>query len=252
LGARIADDGQWRFPALDSVPYRFEQCVLLFEDEYFYKHPGFNPVAMGKALYGNIMTDKRRGGSTITQQVIRLSRKNTKRTYAEKLVELVKATRLETRHSKKEILNLYATYAPFGGNVVGLETASWRYYGLPAHQLSWGQSAALAVLPNNPAMVRPGKNEGTLSRKRNQLLKKLWENEIIDEATYQLSILEELPGKPYPLPQVAPHLTERIRKEHKGQRIRTTVHSDVCGCDGCTYKRSDWLCGKCTYFSITS
>lgn len=227
LGARIADDGQWRFPALDSVPYRFEQCVLHFEDEYFYKHPGFNPVAMGKALYGNIMTDKRRGGSTITQQVIRLSRKNTKRTYAEKLIELVKATRLETRHSKKEILNLYATYAPFGGNVVGLETASWRYYGLPANQLSWGQSAALAVLPNHPAMVRPGKNESTLSRKRNQLLKKLWENGIIDEPTYALSILEDLPGKPYPLPQIALHLTERIRKEHKGKRIKTTIQSDV-------------------------
>lgn len=225
LGARIADDGQWRFPALDSVPERFESCVLLFEDEYFYSHPGFNPIAMGKALYGNITTDKRRGGSTITQQVIRLSRKNNKRTYIEKLVELVKATRLEARFSKAEILNMYATYAPFGGNVVGLETASWRYYGIPANQLSWGQSAALAVLPNNPSIVRPGKNDSTLSRKRNQLLKKLWEKGTIDETTYELSILEALPGKPYPLPQIAPHLTERIRKETPGKRIKTTVQS---------------------------
>ena len=223
LGARIADDGQWRFPALDSVPYRFEQSILHYEDEYFYNHPGFNPVAMAKAIYGNVMTDRRRGGSTITQQVIRLSRKNTKRTYAEKLIELIKAIRLEVGYSKEEILNMYATYAPFGGNVVGLETAAWRYYGLPAHQLSWGQTAALAVLPNNPAIVRPGKNERTLSRKRNQLLKKLWEKGVIDEATYELSILEELPGKPYPLPQIAPHLTERIRKEQKGQRVKTTI-----------------------------
>ncbi|MEP0264806.1 penicillin-binding protein 1C [Dokdonia sp.] len=225
LGARIADDGQWRFPALDSIPERFEKCITLFEDEYFYKHPGFNPVAMGKALYGNLTTDKRRGGSTITQQVIRLSRKNSERTYAEKLVELVKATRLEATYSKEEILNMYATYAPFGGNVVGLETASWRYFGIPASQLSWGQSAALAVLPNNPSIVRPGKNDSTLSRKRNQLLKKLWEKGTIDKTTYELSVLEALPGKPYPLPQITPHLTERIRKETPGKRIKTTVQS---------------------------
>lgn len=227
LGARIAGDGQWRFPALDSVPYKFEKCILLFEDEYFYKHPGFNPVAMSKALYGNLTTDKRRGGSTITQQVVRLSRKGKRRSYSEKVIELIKATRLEVRNSKAEILNMYATYAPFGGNVVGLETAAWRYYGLPATQLSWGQMAALAVLPNNPSMVRPGRNEGTLSRKRNQLLKKLYETGEIDETSYELALLEDLPGKPYPLPQVAPHLVERIKFESEGKRVRTTVSHTV-------------------------
>lgn len=223
LGARIAKDGQWRFPALDRVPDKFEKCILLFEDEYFYKHPGFNPVAMGKAMHSNLTTTKRRGGSTITQQVIRLSRKGKKRSYTEKLVELIKATRLEASYSKDEILNMYATYAPFGGNVVGLETAAWRYYRLPAKQLSWGQMAALTVLPNNPSMVRPGRNESTLSRKRNQLLKKLWEEGEIDQTTYELALLEELPGKPYPLPQLAPHLVERIKKTDEGKRLRTTV-----------------------------
>lgn len=227
LGARIARDGQWRFPALDSVPIKFEKCILLFEDEYFYSHPGFNPVAMGKAIWGNVTTDKRRGGSTITQQVIRLSRKGTERSYTEKFVELIKATRLEAGYSKDEILNMYTTYAPFGGNVVGLETAAWRYFGLPASRLSWGQMAALAVLPNNPSMVRPGRNEKTLSRKRNQLLKKLWETGEIDETTYELSILEALPGKPYPLPQIAPHLVERIKQESEGKRIKTTISTPL-------------------------
>lgn len=227
LGARIAKDGQWRFPALDSVPYKFERCILLFEDEYFYKHPGFNPVAMSKAIWQNITTDKRRGGSTITQQVIRLSRKGKKRSYAEKLIELIKATRLEAGHSKQEILNYYTTYAPFGGNVVGLETAAWRYYGLPATQLSWGQMAALAVLPNNPSMVRPGRNENTLSRKRNQLLEKLWKTGEIDQTTYELALLEELPGKPYPLPQLAPHLVERIKKTEEGKRIKTNIQTPI-------------------------
>lgn len=223
LGARIADDGQWRFPQMDSVPERFEKCILYFEDEYFYYHPGFNPVAISKALYSNITTDSRRGGSTITQQVIRLSRKNKNRTYFEKLTEIFQATRLEAGYTKKSILSLYASYAPFGGNVVGLETASWRYFGIPASELSWGQSAALAVLPNAPALIFPGKNEAILKRKRDNLLLKLFQNEVIDKTTYELALEEKLPGKPFPLPEIAPHLTEKIRKEHPGERIETTI-----------------------------
>jgi|TARA_R110002110_G_scaffold114048_11_gene282750 penicillin-binding protein 1C len=223
LGARIAEDGQWRFPKMDSVPMRFEQSILLFEDEYFYSHPGFNPISIGNALWQNLTTTKRRGGSTLSQQVIRLSRKNKQRNYAEKLIEIVQATRLEVGYSKKEILNFYASYAPFGGNVVGLETASWRYFGLPAEDLSWGQSAALAVLPNAPSLIFPGKNEILLKRKRDRLLLKLFQKKIIDQTTYELSLDEKLPGKPFPLPETASHLTEKIRKEHRGERIQTTI-----------------------------
>ncbi|MEZ4857444.1 MAG: penicillin-binding protein 1C [Flavobacteriaceae bacterium] len=223
LGARIAADGQWRFPKMDSVPNRFEQCILHFEDEYFYSHPGFNPISMGKALWQNLTSEKRRGGSTITQQVIRLSRKNQKRSYAEKLVEVFMATRLEAGFSKKEILNFYASYAPFGGNVVGLETASWRYFGIPSEQLSWGQSAALAVLPNAPALIFPGKNEAIFKEKRNRLLLKLFQNKIIDETTYELALEEPLPGKPFPLPEIAPHFTEKIRSKFEGQCIVSTL-----------------------------
>ncbi|MDT0555679.1 penicillin-binding protein 1C [Patiriisocius hiemis] len=223
IGARIADDGQWRFPKVDSIPYRFEQSILHFEDEYFYKHPGFNPISISKALWGNITTNKRRGGSTLTQQVIRLSRKNKKRSYGEKLIEIIQATRLEAGYSKKEILNLYASHAPFGGNVVGLETASWRYFGVRSRQLSWGQSAALAVLPNAPSLIFPGKNETIFKKKRDRLLLKLFQNEIIDKTTYELAILEPLPGKPFPLPEVAPHFTEKIKQQYKGQRIQSTI-----------------------------
>ncbi len=223
LGARIADDGQWRFPQLDSVPARFEKCVLYFEDEHFYWHPGFNPVSISKALWNNLSGKPRRGGSTITQQVIRLSRKNKHRTYFEKLVEIFQATRLEAGYSKKSILNLYSSYAPFGGNVVGLETASWRYFGIPASELSWGQSAALAVLPNAPSLIFPGKNEAILKQKRDALLLKLFQKKIIDKTTYELALEEKLPGKPQALPEFAPHLTEKIRKEYPGKRIETTI-----------------------------
>ena len=174
IGARIADDGQWRFPQIDSVPERFKQSILLFEDEYFYQHPGFNPISILKAIGHNLTKETRRGGSTITQQVIRLSRKNQSRTYWEKLVEIFMATRLELRYSKEDILKFYASHTPYGGNVVGLETAAWRYFGIPAHELSWGQSAALAVLPNAPALIFPGRNEQSFLEKRNRLLKKLW------------------------------------------------------------------------------
>lgn len=223
LGARIADDGQWRFPKMDSIPHRFEQSILLFEDEHFYSHPGFNPVSMSKALWQNITTEKRRGGSTLTQQVIRLSRKNKGRSYFEKLVEVIKATRLEAQYSKKEILNFYASYAPFGGNVVGLETASWRYFRIPSEDLSWGQSAALAVLPNAPSLIFPGKNEAILKQKRDRLLLKLFQKEVIDQTTYELALDEKLPGKPFPLPEIAPHLTEKVRSNYRGERVQTTV-----------------------------
>ena len=225
IGARIATDGQWRFPASDSVPNRFKTCIRYFEDEYFYEHPGFNPIALSKALWQNVTTDTRRGGSTLTQQVIRLARKNKQRTYGEKGIEIFMATRLETVYTKDEILNFYASHAPFGGNVVGLETAAWRYFGIPAHQLSWGQSAALAVLPNAPALIFPGKNEVLFKNKRDRLLKKLFDKNIIDQVTYELSVLEPLPGKPIPLPAYASHLTDKLKKEKPGKRIRSTIDS---------------------------
>nr|WP_247666521.1 penicillin-binding protein 1C [Aquimarina sp. MMG015] len=224
LGAKIAKDGQWRFPETDSVSKKFEHCILAFEDQQFYKHFGFNPVSMIEAISENIKAGKIvRGGSTITQQVIRLSRKGKKRTYFEKLIELILATRLEFGASKKEILRLYASNAPFGGNVVGIDMASWRYFGLPAHQLSWSESATLAVLPNAPSLIYPGKNQVQLLRKRNRLLKTLLEKEVIDSLTYELSISESLPQKPYRLPQETPHLLDRVAHTNRGQRVRTTI-----------------------------
>ena len=225
LGAQIAKDGQWRFPHTDSIPNKFSESIIAFEDAYFYKHPGFNPVSIAKAFWQNIKSGSvKRGGSTLTQQVIRLSRKGKGRTYFEKLIELILATRLEFRHSKEEILGFYAANAPFGGNVVGLDVASWRYFGRNPHDLSWAESATLAVLPNVPSLIYPGKNQEKLFKKRNRLLKKLHKEHIIDELTYELAIQEELPKKPYPLPQIAPHLLQKVNKEHKGKRIKTSVN----------------------------
>ena len=224
LGAKIARDGQWRFPANDSIPEKFKKCIVYFEDEHFYQHFGFNPVAMVKAVQQNRAAGKVvRGGSTLTQQVIRLSRKNKKRNYFEKAIEIILSTRLEFRHSKEKILELYAAHAPYGGNVVGLEMAAWRYFGVQANQLSWAESATLAVLPNAPSLIYPGKNQEKLLKKRNTLLLKLYNEKIIDQLTYDLSITEPLPQKPYAIPQIATHLLQRAAKASEGKRIKTTI-----------------------------
>lgn len=125
LGARIAADGQWRFPAVDSVPEKFARAIVRFEDKRFWRHPGVDPLALARALRLNLASGEvRSGGSTITMQTIRLSRGNPPRTIPEKLWEMVLAVRLECYKSKEDILALYTANAPFGGNVVGLEAAA--------------------------------------------------------------------------------------------------------------------------------
>ncbi|WP_298781136.1 penicillin-binding protein 1C [uncultured Polaribacter sp.] len=224
LGALIAEDGQWRFPHNNLVPEKFKTCLIQFEDEYFYRHPGFNPISILNAIKQNFKAGKVvRGGSTITQQVIRLSRNDRPRTYFEKLKELILATRLEFRTSKENILALWSSNAPFGGNVVSLDAASWRYFKRKSSDLSWAESATLAVLPNAPNLIYPGKNQQKLLAKRNRLLKKLLTKKVIDSLTYELSILEEVPNKPYALPQTSPHLLQKIHKEKKGEYVKTTI-----------------------------
>ncbi len=228
LGASIADDQQWRFPPSDTVSEKFKRAILHFEDQYFYQHPGFNPISLIQATYQNIRAGKIvSGGSTLTMQVIRLARKKD-RTIAEKLREILLATRLELALPKDEILRLYASQAPFGGNVVGLDAAAWRYFGVPPEKLSWAESALLAVLPNSPALLYPGKNEELLIGKRNRLLNKLYHRQVIDFTTLKLALSEPLPGAPRPLPQLAPHLlTRTIQEERKGTRTTTTLNATL-------------------------
>lgn len=224
IGGKIAKDGQWRYPEIDSIPIKFETCLLHFEDQHFYYHWGFNPVSMFEAFIENRKVGQVvRGGSTLTQQVIRLYRNGKNRTYFEKFIETFLATRLEFGYSKKSILELYASHAPFGSNVVGLNMASWRYFGLQPHQLSWAESACLAVLPNAPSLIYPGRNQDKLLNKRNRLLKKLYEKAVIDQTTYELAIQEPLPQKPYDVPQSALHLTEHLAKKHPNQILKTTI-----------------------------
>lgn len=225
LSARIADDGQWRFPDSKRIPAKFAASLIMFEDRSFFSHPGFNPAAFTRAVVQNIKAKKIvSGGSTLSMQVIRLARKKKSRTAFEKLIEIILSLRLELTHSKSEILTLYASNAPFGGNVVGLDAASWRYFGREATKLSWAEAATLAILPNAPSLIYPGKNQERLFTKRNRLLDQLYKVKLIDKETCELSKQELLPGKPHPIPQIAPHLLQRAAKEgFNGKRIISSI-----------------------------
>lgn len=227
LGARIASDGQWRFPPRNTTPEKIKQCLITFEDRHFYHHWGVNPVSTGRAAYQNLKNKRIvSGGSTLTMQTIRLAR-NKSRTFGEKFIEMILATRLEFRASKEKILSMYVSHAPFGGNVVGLDAAAWRYFGHSAEELSWAEAAMLAVLPNAPAMIHLSKSRQSLLNKRNRLLKQLYGRKIIDSSTYELAISEPLPDEPHPLPQIAPHLVSRFYQERNGKYSVSTIDRGI-------------------------
>jgi penicillin-binding protein 1C len=224
LGVRIADDGQWRFPGNIKIPEKFEMAILTFEDRYFYYHPGINPVSIARAAVSNIKAGRIvSGGSTISMQVARISRGNKSRTYPGKIIEMLSALKLELFSTKKKVLLLYTNNAPFGGNTVGLEAAAWRYTGKSSSGLTWAEAAALAILPNSPSLVYPGKNKERLMSRRNDLLKKLYARECFDSLTLVLSLDEPLPGEPKSLPAKSPHLTDYFYKKNRGTIIRTTI-----------------------------
>lgn len=232
LGASIAEDGQWRFPYDPNVPDKFSKCIIAFEDKRFNSHLGFDPLAFGRAIKQNLRNKRvTSGGSTITMQVIRLATHHN-RTIWNKIAEIMMAIRLELGYNKKEIMALYASNAPFGSNVIGLDAAAWRYFGRSADKLSWGEMAALAVLPNSPSLVHPGKNRQILLKKRNLLLARLQQQGTIDSTTAALARFEPVPDKPMPLPQLAPHLLQRFKADAKAAnlsdtRITTSIKSNL-------------------------
>jgi penicillin-binding protein 1C len=238
LGAKVADDGQWRFAARNQYSEKYIRCLLSFEDHYFFLHPGINPVAFVKAAVANAKAGEIvSGGSTISMQVIRMARGNRERTYCEKLLEVLLALRLELRYSKKEILDLYAANAPFGGNVVGIEAASWRYFNTLPEHLTWAEAATLAVLPNSPALVHPGRGRERLKLKRDNLLKsmlsinchlpKKYRSELFTDEDADLAVMEEIPSRPFDMPSLAYHYMMDNDNAQNGPYIKSTIDFDL-------------------------
>jgi penicillin-binding protein 1C len=229
LGAKIATDGQWRFPSGGPVPEKFATALIAYEDKRFYEHHGIDALAVGRAVrlntkHGRIVS----GGSTLTMQIARNVRGRQHRTLAGKILETSLALRIEQRYDKHEILALYAANAPFGGNVVGLEAASWRYFGRSRDRLSWAEACMLAVLPNSPALIHPGRNRERLLNKRNELLRRLHTQGALSDLDLEVSLHEPLATQPLPLPQLAPHLLDTLRAQSPGiYRFETTLDAGL-------------------------
>ncbi|MEH6449674.1 MAG: penicillin-binding protein 1C [Oleispira sp.] len=238
LEARIASDEQWRFPPSETLPSSYVTALLLFEDKRFYNHSGIDWLALGRATVQNIKAQKIvSGASTISMQVIRLAansqssgdnkRGGNKRTLTTKLFETLQALRLEFSYNKQQILNLYASHAPFGGNVVGISAASWRYFGRAPNSLSWAESALLAVLPNRPNYLRPGKNQQKLKQKRDRLLTRLQQAGQFDQLQLILALSEPLPDTILAFPKRAPHLLETLIHNNKSGLIKTSLNGNL-------------------------
>ncbi|HPE61691.1 MAG TPA: penicillin-binding protein 1C [Thiolinea sp.] len=229
LSAHIATDEQWRFPESATVPDKFATALIRFEDRRFRRHHGVDMLALLRAGFDNLRQGRVvSGASTLSMQVIRLARGNPPRTLSEKGLEILRAWRLEMRLDKEAILALYAAHAPFGGNVVGLEAAAWRYFGRAPGQLSWAESAMLAILPNNPALIHPGRNRAQLLAKRNRLLTLLHAQGTLETLDYELALAEPLPEAPHPLPRLAPHLLDTLSRQYpQQQRFHSTLDAPL-------------------------
>lgn len=222
----INQEEQWQFPpdASLKIPEKLETSVLLFEDRYFYYHPGINPISIVLAARDNWRQGRIvRGGSSITMQVARLMSPK-KRTYIHKLKECFQALKMELFYSKKDILKAYLEHAPYGSNIVGFKAASLKYFDKYPEELSWAESALLAILPNAPGVLTPVKNRGLLKNKRDLLLKRLYRNGEMSEMEYRAAIHEFLPHTQYDFPFEATHLS-RILKQQLPQQfaVKTTL-----------------------------
>ena len=228
LSARVAADGQWRMAAADSISPRLLAAVVAFEDRRFYRHPGVDLRAIVRALITNHRAGRTvSGGSTLSMQLARMARGNPPRTVWNKLREVVLATRLELAYSKPELLRLWLDHAPFGGNTVGVSAASLRYFGRGPASLSWAEAAALAVLPNSPGLIHPGRNQDALRQKRDRLLRTLSETGHLSSGDLTLAVLEPLPQQARPLPTAAPHLLQRRSAAEGSGRHRTTLDAEL-------------------------
>jgi penicillin-binding protein 1C len=239
LGASVSRTGQWRLPpgaggGATAASPRFVAALVAYEDRGFFSHAGVDPEAIARAVLQNARAGRIvSGGSTISMQVARLGRSGRERELGEKAIEALMAVRLELLRGKSGILALYAENAPFGGNVVGIEAASFRFFGRAPASLSWAEAATLAVLPNAPSIAHPGKNRDLLLVKRNRLLRELARERKISEDDLALALAEPLPPEPYNLPSLAPQLVARFAARASGgddgrlARVVTTIDAGL-------------------------
>ena len=215
---------KWRFkPENKSIDPLYIKMLINFEDKRFSSHYGVDFKALLRATYqlasrGRIVS----GGSTLTMQVARLLEPKS-RNLSSKIIEITRAFQLSYHYSKEKILNIYLTLAPYGGNIEGIEAASWYYYGKHPHSLSASEAALLVALPKNPESYRPDKHPKRAKAARDRVLKKAHKVGIISDFIYKQALKEPISTKLYRFPRLAPHLALKLLKKSKNSKIHTTI-----------------------------
>ncbi len=222
---RFADhDGVWRYPVspAEVSPYYLE-ALLTYEDRWFYRHPGVNPLALGRAAWQNLRSGRvLSGGSTLSMQVARLLDPHA-RSYAGKLKQLWRTAQLEWHLSKDEILTLYLNRAPFGGTLQGVAAASWAYLGKSPRQLTRAEAALLVVLPQAPSRLRPDRHPERAQAARDKVLKRLSGFEVWPQGAIKDALEEPVLLAPRQEPRLAPLLARRLNTAGSPPLIRTTL-----------------------------
>ncbi|KRP59416.1 penicillin-binding protein 1C [Pseudomonas orientalis] len=226
---RFADaNGVWRYPVhtREVSPYYLD-ALLTYEDRWFYRHPGVNPLALVRATWQNL-TGARvvSGGSTLSMQVARLLDPHS-RTLQGKLRQLWRTAQLEWHLSKDEILNLYLNRAPFGGTLQGVAAASWAYLGKSPAQLTHAEAALLAVLPQAPSRLRPDRHPQRAQQARDKVLRRLAEFQVWPQSAVDEALEEPLLLAPRQEPSLAPLLARRLNRPDSPPLIRTTVDATL-------------------------
>jgi penicillin-binding protein 1C len=217
-------DGRWRLPAeVKDVDQRYIDMLLAYEDKHFRQHPGVDPFAFARALAqfvrnGRIVS----GGSTLTMQVARLLEPRTKRSLLAKLRQTVRAIEIERVLSKDEVLALYLTLAPYGGNLEGIRAASLSYFGKEPRRLTLSEAALLVALPQSPEVRRPDRSVAAAKAARDRVLDRV--ASLFPVAEIDRAKLESIPAWRKPMPVLAPHVADAVIAERPGEHeLRLTI-----------------------------
>ncbi len=208
LRAYAMADGRWRLPvdARTGVDPGYLKLLLAYEDRRFRSHDGVDPLALGRAAFqlvtrGHIVS----GGSTITMQLARLLEPRRERSVHAKLRQMVRAIELEQRLTKDQILDLYLTLAPYGGNLEGIRAASIAYFGKEPKRLSLAESAMLVALPQSPETRRLDRHPDAARAARNRVLDRMVEEHQVSEEDAAQAKAVPVPRMRKPMPILAPH-----------------------------------------------
>ena len=226
IGVSLNKDEQWHLKSIDEIPEKLKISVINYEDKDFYKHFGVDFTSLVRAVRDNLIKGRKTGASTITMQVAK-SLKPKERNIFNKYIEIIQAIKIDKFFEKDEILRMYLNNAPYGGNIVGYKTASYMYFQKKPDELTWAEATLLAVLPNSPGLMNVEKNQNKLLKKRDFLLKKIYDKKIINKRQYEISLKEPLPDKRYSFKNLAPHLIRRVIEERKEKIIKTTIDSEL-------------------------